>query len=294
MMVDENICIKSEPMDLEELNLPSNEDHNLTTKEEFYETPVKPKEVSETTSTQSKKSSRGNQTTKFKQLGFVFGSQITEFNKDVLPKECDVISVWISKIDQARGQNRQLGQNRKHEVIEDIVQSLIFIWQSQNLPILPALRIKDQVVKLTRRTEYIAKATKRKMGDKIWIEEQRELFNRIFNIGKRSKTKQPIDLGELNLPSSEDNLEIKEECSEISVKSEELSETSIKSETFIDASESYNELSSDLLVKNEDPLKVHEDNFFPCLDCDFSTTLKCNLTKHIIEVHAIISYKIVN
>ena len=234
-----------------------------------------------------KKKPRCSQTTKFKQLGFVFESQITEFDKDVLPKESDVISVWISKIDQARGQNRQLGQDKKHEVIEDIVQSLIFIWQSQNLQILPATRIKDQVVKLTRQTEYIARATRRKNGDKIWIEEQREFFNRIFNIGKRSKTKQPIHLGELNLPSSEENLEIKEECSEISVKSEKLSETSIKSETFIDASESYNELSSDLSVRNEDPLKVHEDKFFPCLDCDFSTTLKCNLTQHIIEVHAI-------
>ena len=277
-MPDEKNCIKSEPMDLEELN----EDHNLTIKEEFSETPVKPKELSET-STKSKKSSRGSQTTKFKQLGFVFESQITEFDKDVLPKESDVISVWISKIDQARGQNRQLSQNKRHEVIEDIVQSLIFVWQAQNLPILPAQRIKDQVVKLTRRTEYIARATRRKNGDKIWIEEQRELFNRIFNIGKRSKTKQPIDVGELNLPSSEDNLEIKEECSEISVKSEDLSKNSIQSETFIDASE----LSSDLPVKNEDPLKVHEDKFFPCLDCDFSTTLKCDLTKHIIEVHAI-------
>ena len=282
MMVDENICIKIEPMDLGELNLPSIEDHDLRIKEPA----LKPKELSET-STKSKKSSRGYQTTKFKQLGFVFGSQITEFDKDLLPKESDVISVWISKFDQARGLNRQFSENKKHEVIEVIVQSLIFVWQSQNLPILPATRIKDQVVKLTRRTEYIAKSTKRRMGDKIWIEEQRELFNRIFNIGKRSKTKQPIDLGELNLPSSEDNLEIKEECSEISVKSEKLSETSIKSETFIDATESYNELSSDLPVKNEDPLKVHEDKFFPCLDCDFSTTLKCDLTKHIIEVHAI-------
>ena len=106
---------------------------------------------------------------------------------------------------------------------------------------------------------------------------------------------EPIDLLEINSPSNV--MAIKEEfteTSEIFVKSEVLSETSIKSETFIDANESYNEHSSDLLVKNEDPLKVHEDNFFPCLDCDFSTTLKCNLTKHIIEVHAIISYKIVN
>ena len=44
MMVDENICIKIEPMDLGELNLPSND---LTIKEEFSETPVKPKELSE-------------------------------------------------------------------------------------------------------------------------------------------------------------------------------------------------------------------------------------------------------
>ena len=54
IMADEKNCIKSEPMDLEELNLPSNEDHNLTINEEFSETPVKPKEVSET-STKSKK-----------------------------------------------------------------------------------------------------------------------------------------------------------------------------------------------------------------------------------------------
>ena len=290
VMVDENICIKSESMDLEELELPSNEDPNLTIKEDFSETPVKPKELSET-STKSKKSSRGYQTTKFKQLGFVFGSQITEFYKDLLPKESDVISVWISKFDQARGLNRQFSENKKHEVIEVIVQSLIFVWQSQNLPILPALRIKDEVVKLTRRTEYIAKSTKRRMGDKIWIEEQRELFNRTFNIGKRSKMKQPIDLGELNLPSSEDkNMKVKEEFPEIFVKSEELSETSIKSEPYIDASESYNELPSDLLVKNEDPLKAHEDKFFPCLDCDFSTTLKCTLTKHISEVHGSMIY----
>ena len=76
VMVDENICIKSESMDLEELELPSNEDHNLMIKEEFSETLVKSKGLSET-STNSKKSSRCSQTTKFKQLGFVFGSQIT-------------------------------------------------------------------------------------------------------------------------------------------------------------------------------------------------------------------------
>ena len=32
-MADENICIKSEPMDIREFNLPSNEDDNLTIKE---------------------------------------------------------------------------------------------------------------------------------------------------------------------------------------------------------------------------------------------------------------------
>ena len=106
----------------------------------------------------SKKSSRGGQTTKFKQLGFVFGSQITEFDKDVLPKECEVISVWISKFDKARGQKRQVSQELKDEVIEDIVESLIFIWQSQNMPILSAQRIKDEVVRLISRIEYITKA----------------------------------------------------------------------------------------------------------------------------------------
>ena len=138
MMVEANICIKNEPIDLGEMNLLSND---VMIKQEFTETFVNSEELCETL-TKSKKSSCGSQITKFKQLGFVFGSQITEFDKDVLPKESDVISVWISKIDHARGQNRQLSQNKRHEVIEDIVQSLIFVWQAQNLPILPAQRIR--------------------------------------------------------------------------------------------------------------------------------------------------------
>ena len=68
------------------------------------------------------------------------------------------------------------------------------------------------------------------MGDKVWIKEQLELFSNIFDIGKRFKTKQPIDLTMLNFLSSDENLKIKEEFSEIFVKSEELSETSVSSE----------------------------------------------------------------
>ena len=63
---------------------------------------------------------------------------------------------------------------------------MIFIWQSQNLPILPAQRIKDEVIKLTGRTEYIAKNT-RKIGDEEWIKEQYDLFNNVFDIGLKSK-----------------------------------------------------------------------------------------------------------
>ena len=96
----------------------------------------------------SKSSPRGSPTTKFNQLGYVFSSKMTDFDKNVLPKEHEVISVWISKYDEARGQKRQLSKSEKNEVIEDIVQSLIFIWQSQNLPIIEASRIKAQWLKI--------------------------------------------------------------------------------------------------------------------------------------------------
>ena len=122
---------------------------------------------------------------------------------DVLPKECDVISVWISKFDQARGEKRKVSEAIKHEVIEDIVQSLIFIWQSQNLPILPAQRIKDEVIKLTGRTEYIAKNT-RKIGDKEWIKEQYDLFNNIFDIGIKSKPGPKVKASYRNKRKAED------------------------------------------------------------------------------------------
>jgi hypothetical protein len=181
------------------------------TKEEFFETTVKHKELSHT-SKKSKKSSYRRQTTKFKQLGFVFGSQITEFDKDVLPTKRDVFSVWMSKFDQARGEKMQMSLVKKHEILEDIVQGLIYVWQSQNIQIWPAQRIKDEVVKLTKQTEYIRKNYESKMSDKFWIEKQRELYNNIFNIGKISKMKQPIVV---NLPSSEENLKIEKEGSEV-------------------------------------------------------------------------------
>ena len=73
---------------------------------------------------------------------------MTDFDKNVLPKENEVISVWISKYDQARGLKRQLSKSAKNEIIEDIVQSLIFIWQSQNIPIIGASRIKAQLSKI--------------------------------------------------------------------------------------------------------------------------------------------------
>ena len=46
----------------------------------------------------SSKSSLSILKTKFQQLGYVFGSQLTDFDTNVLPKECDVISVWIFKV----------------------------------------------------------------------------------------------------------------------------------------------------------------------------------------------------
>ena len=159
MMVEENICIKREPIDLGEMNSSSND---VTIKEEFTETFVNSEELYETL-TKSKNTSCGSQISKFKQLGFVFGSQITEFDKDVLPKEYDVVSLWISKFEQARKEKWHISLDKKHEVIEDIVQSLIFIWQSQNIPILPAQRIKNDIVKLTKRTKYIAKNYKSKL-----------------------------------------------------------------------------------------------------------------------------------
>ena len=91
-----------------------------------------------------KSSPRGSPTTKFNQLGYVFSLKLTDFDKHILPKESDVISVWISKFDQARGVKRQLSKDDKDEIILGIVESLIFIWQSQNIPILEAQRIKAQ------------------------------------------------------------------------------------------------------------------------------------------------------
>ena len=110
---------------------------------------------------------------------------MTDFDKNVIPKECDVISVWISKFDQARGDKRQLNQDEKDEIIEDIVQSLIFIWQSQNLEIMEARRIKDQVKRLIDRTAHLVRAVHRRKNDEVFQREEFEHFNHVFHIGTK-------------------------------------------------------------------------------------------------------------
>ena len=51
--------------------------------------------------------------TKRNQLEFVFSDYQLIFDNNVLPKESDVISVWISKYDQARGDKRQMSAEAK-------------------------------------------------------------------------------------------------------------------------------------------------------------------------------------
>ena len=72
----------------------------------------------------SKSSPRGSPTTKFNQLGYVFSSKMADFDKDVLPKESDVISVWISRFDQARGIKRQLSKDDKDEILQGTIHIL--------------------------------------------------------------------------------------------------------------------------------------------------------------------------
>ena len=65
---------------------------------------------------------------KFHQLGFVFSNEIKEFDPcwgtSDLPKKSDVISVWISKFDEARGENRQLSAIAKDKIILGTIHTL--------------------------------------------------------------------------------------------------------------------------------------------------------------------------
>ena len=86
---------------------------------------------------------------KFNQLGFVFSNEIKEFDPcwgtSDLPKKSDVISVWISKFDEVRGENRQLSAIAKDKIISDIAKSLVFVWQSKSLEVLPVETIVDEL-----------------------------------------------------------------------------------------------------------------------------------------------------
>ena len=135
----------------------------------------------------SKKSPRNSPTTKFKQLEFVFKNSITEFDSTSLPKECDVVSLWISKFDKAREGKKQLSKEAKEEIIEDIVQSLIFIWQKHNFATFTAESIKSEVTGLICRAEILSKWSGAKKDDKEWVEYEFESFNHLFDIGCKAK-----------------------------------------------------------------------------------------------------------
>ena len=49
---------------------------------------------------------------------------MADFDKNVLPKESDVISVWISRFDQARGVKRQLSKDDKDEILQGTIHIL--------------------------------------------------------------------------------------------------------------------------------------------------------------------------
>ena len=135
----------------------------------------------------SKKSPRNSPTTKFNQLEFVFKNPITEFDSSSLPKECDVVSLWIYKFDKAREGKKQLSKEAKEEIIEDIVQSLIFVWQKHNFATFTAESIKSEVSGLICRAEILSKWSGAKKDDKEWVEYEFESFNRLFDIGCKAK-----------------------------------------------------------------------------------------------------------
>ena len=122
--------------------------------------------------------------TKQGQIGFVFGSPLSDFTPDKTPSELDVVCHYIYKFDETRGTSYFIKKQSKEKVKDDVTENLISVWQSLGLESRSKKDVRKRVTKIIDRAEKLIDngSAAKNRSNEVWINGQRQDFSQIVDI----------------------------------------------------------------------------------------------------------------
>ena len=101
--------------------------------------------------------------TKYQRLGPIFGTPIPSLDPSVLPQKIDVIKFWMFLYDKARS-SYKMSSAEKNLVKEDLLTSLVSIWESKGLKILNKRGLESKYHRLIAMADYLGQDPRCRQG----------------------------------------------------------------------------------------------------------------------------------
>jgi hypothetical protein len=119
----------------------------------------------------------------------LFGLSVAELDPSVLPKRLDIIKFWMCIHDTVRS-SRKMNNDLKNQVRDEIIGSIVPIWESKCLEVLKGRTLERKVERLIEDADYLllnprCKKLNKTVSDTTWFDEERKKLkvDMIFDIG---------------------------------------------------------------------------------------------------------------
>ena len=122
--------------------------------------------------------------TKQASLGYLFGEPLSSLNPDSVPKQSEIIRLWIQSYDFSRGNSWFFyGQDDVINSVVDVIMSLP-VWKSHSPVISKTKSVRNNVVKLVTRADGFGHKHFRKKAEKDqkWLDDLKKEFDKDFEI----------------------------------------------------------------------------------------------------------------
>ena len=119
----------------------------------------------------------------------LFGLPVSKLDPSALPKRLDIIKFWMCIHDTVRS-SRKMTSDLKNQVRDEIIGSIVPIWESKCLEVLKGRTLERKVERLIEDADYLllnprCKKLHKTVSDTTWFDEQRKKLKleMIFDIG---------------------------------------------------------------------------------------------------------------
>ena len=119
----------------------------------------------------------------------LFGLPVSKFDPSALPKRLDIIKFWMCIHDTVRS-SRKMTSDLKNQVRDEIIGSIVPIWESKCLEVLKGRTLERKVERLIEDADYLllnprCKKLNKTVSDTKWFDEERKKLKveMIFDIG---------------------------------------------------------------------------------------------------------------